>query len=195
MVVDHEKRYIFVSVAKTGSTSIRRRLGFFKDPPPLIYHMFLKDMIMNLPDCKDYFKFAFVRNPYDRAYSTYMNLKYGGHPSWADPIRKKNSFEEFVLDLESSEYSQFIHLRPQFEYVAVDGEIGVDFLGRFENLQEDFRIVEAKIGLLHGDLERYRITIPPNPLPVGEEKKYTQEMKDVILRFYKKDFESLGYDK
>ena len=89
MVVNPYKKFVFVSIAKCASTSIRRRLGYFNDPPPEEYHMFLKDILLLHPYAVDYFKFAFVRNPYDRLYSTYINLKHEGH-DWASAIKKRN---------------------------------------------------------------------------------------------------------
>ena len=88
MVVSDENRFAFVCIAKAASTSIRRRFGFTAtpenpDPPPHIYHMFLKDIIKQKPEAKDYFKFCFVRNPYDRLYSTYADFKYSLGHYWA----------------------------------------------------------------------------------------------------------------
>lgn len=190
MVVNDQFKYIFVSVAKCASTSIRRRLGYFKDPLPHIYHMFLRDILASKPHAKDYFKFGFVRNPYDRFYSSYINFKYDGHPSWADPFRAYPKFEQFALDFENSKCSKVIHMQPQTDYLFVDGELGVDFLGRFENLTADFHAIERALGMPHKDLIRTRIASTQRHDP----KVYTDDMKKVVQRFYKQDFENFGYE-
>ncbi len=190
MIVNHQQKYVFVSIAKTASTSIRRRLGYFDDPPPEIYHMFLRDIIKQQPKAKDYFKFAFVRNPYDRLYSTYINLKYDGHP-WAVDIKKKNTFREFVLDFNESKYSKYIHLQPQSDYIMYDNKIAVNFLGKFENLKENFRTVENILKISNKELKKLRSSGTKH----SESKFYDEDMKNIVREIYKEDFERFGYDK
>ena len=190
MIIDDEKKFVFICVAKTASTSMRRRFGYFEDPPPHIYHMFLKDILDKNPHTKDYFKFGFVRNPYDRLYSTYINLKYEGH-LWATALKAKRTFEEFVLDFEGSKYSDYIHLQPQINYLINGESIGLDYVGRFENLNDDFRDIEKILGLSHVKLkkERYSRTYPLDP------KFYTNSMRGVVCEIYGEDFERFGYEK
>jgi hypothetical protein len=189
MIIDDEKKFIFVCVAKTASTSIRRRLGYEDDPPPEEYHMFLSDILNEHPRGLPYFKFGFVRNPYDRLFSTYINLKYDGHP-WATALKQKRSFREFVIDFENSEYSNYIHLRPQSEYLTLDGKLGVDFLGRFENLAKDFREIEKKIGYSHKELSHIRSSSKNI-----EHKFYDHEMRKVVQKIYAEDFERFRYER
>jgi len=190
MIINDENKFVFISVPKTGSTSIRRRLGSFEDPPPETYHMSIEDILKQYPHVKDYFKFAFVRNPFDRIYSTYINLKYDGH-NWATELKKKRNFREFVLGLNDSQYSQYIHLRPQSEYIKLNEEIGVDFVGRFESLKEDFAKIEKKIGIKSEPLkkERWSSKRPNDP------KFFDYEMRQVVSEFYKEDFERFKYEK
>lgn len=190
MVIDHKHKYVFVCIAKTASTSIKRRLGFHDDPPPDEYHMFLKDIIHKNPETRSYFKFAFVRNPYDRLYSTYINLKHDGH-SWATALKQKKTFKSFVMDFEGSRYSDYIHLQPQVDYITRDNAIGVDFLGRYENLASDFAKVEKKLNLSHVPLKKLRwsSTVWSDP------KYYDEDMKKVVHRVYGEDFERFQYDK
>ena len=191
MIIDDKNNFVFICVAKTGSTSIRRRLGHTEDPPPEVYHMFLADVLKLRPDVESYRRFAFVRNPYDRAYSSYCNFKYDAGHDWAVPIKKKATFRDFIMDLENGEYSNFIHLRPQVECITINDQIAVDFLGRFENLSEDFAKMEKMIGLPHAPLERHRFSRKPGSDP----KVFDKDMLEVMRRFYKDDFERLGYEK
>ena len=133
MIINKEKKFVFVAIAKTACTSIHRRFGYYKDPLPHIYHMHLKDILKNNPECSGYYKFSFVRNPYDRLVSAFYNFRFSyEHHTWAYPIYKYKTFRDFILNLENSECMNFIHLRPQFEFLEVNGKVAVDFVGRFE---------------------------------------------------------------
>ena len=189
MIVDSKREFMFVCVAKTASTSIRRRFGYFQDPPPEEYHMFLEDGLERYPFAKDYFKFAFVRNPYTRLFSIYNNLKYDGHV-WASALKKKNTFEDFIMDLEGSEYSKYIHLQPQFHYVKKDNDIGVDFLGKYESLNQHFLQIQTILKQPSNPLERHRESSRSSQKPL-----YTENMKLVVQRVYWEDFERFEYEK
>jgi hypothetical protein len=191
MILDSDKKFLFIAVAKTACTSIHRRFGLFRDPPPEEYHMFLKDALLKHPEALEYYKFGFVRNPYDRLVSAYYNFKHSiEHKEWAFPIYKYDTFKEFVLDLEESECFQFIHLRPQIEYLAIDGKIGVDFVGKYENLEQDFLVVENHLGLENKILSKERTSKHP---PSSE--LYDEETREIVRRLYKDDFEKFGYEK
>lgn len=217
MIIDNNRKFVFIAVAKTGSTSITRRLGIFKDPIPKYYHMHLKD-IVDRYDVKSYYKFAFVRNPYDRLVSLYYDLKQSkGHLRWSYPILKYKNFHDFVLNLPESPCLNFIHLRPQFEYLQINGEVNIDFIGRFENLIEDFKIIEKKLSLNHEQLPHYRkreTSLNNNfqsalhakiikfikikmlkKNPENWEDEYTESTKNIVKMIYKKDFEVFGYEK
>lgn len=190
MIINRNRKFVFICVAKTASTSIRRYFGHKKDPPPEEYHMFLEEGLRQHPYARDYFKFAFVRNPYSRLFSIYKDFHKRHNHQWDSEIKSKNTFESFILDLENSGYSKYIHLQPQFEYVRFQNQIGVDFLGKYENLNEDFKKVETILGLPSKELIKIRASgnqpLRPN---------YTDEMKKVVQRVYAEDFERFGYEK
>ena len=191
MIIDHDSKFIFVAVAKTACTSIQRSFGTTQDPEPNIYHMHLKDIIKTNPEAKGYFKFGFVRNPYDRLVSAYHDLRYSkGHQSWAHPIQKYKTFKDFVLNLHNSPCRDFIHLKPQFEYLELDGELGVDFVGRFERLNDDFKSVQELINIEERSLDRHRSSSHEQYTTY-----YDTETKNTVYELYRKDFEAFGYEK
>lgn len=191
MIIDDNKKFVFVAIAKTACTSIHRRFGIKKDPIPSIYHMHLNDIIKENPSVKDYYKFAFVRNPYDRLVSAFYNFRFSPeHREWAHPIYKYDVFRDFVLDIENSGCLDFIHLAPQFDFLRVGDSIGADFVGRYENLNEDFAKVEAHLGLNHVELPVVRTSRHPHHTLM-----YNSEMKRKVQEIYEKDFEEFGYER
>ncbi len=105
-----------------------------------------------------YFKFAFVRDPWDRLVSCYLD-KFAPDDRPAPKIAKMRykganlykgmSFREFaegVCEIPDEEASP--HFRSQYIGLTagVDGRLLPDFVGRFESLREDFAHVARKIG-------------------------------------------------
>jgi hypothetical protein len=84
-----------------------------------------------------YFKFCLVRNPFDRAISFYYWRTKNWQKKHEEPIPDINNF---ILNLPEKRLSTWARY-------TIDNRIAVDFIGRFENLEEDLVIVERKIGI------------------------------------------------
>lgn len=90
-------------------------------------------------DFDDYFKFSFVRNPWSRLVSEYRYRAYLSHRSFKDFIM--NKLPDPGWD------DHYRHVMPQTEMVySDDGELLVDFVGKFERLQSDFDTVCDHLG-------------------------------------------------
>ena len=106
------------------------------------------------------------------------------------PIYKYKTFRDFVLDFENSPCKSFIHLQPQFDYLQIGDSVGVDFVGKFENLNDDMATIEKKIGLPHVELGIHR-----NSTHGYYENEYDADTKEIVYNFYKRDFKEFGYKK
>jgi chondroitin 4-sulfotransferase 11 len=152
------------------------------------------------------YTFAFVRNPWDRLVSCYRDKIQGEVEDFTrfaqsgvarclarfDVFSATMSFEEFVNAVASiPDADADEHFRSQHTYlVNVWGEIAVDFLGRYENLEFDFRHVAKRIGLPSG------ISLPrlqANPRVVSYADYYTAATRDVVATRYAHDVALFSY--
>ncbi|NEQ54684.1 MAG: sulfotransferase family protein [Leptolyngbya sp. SIO3F4] len=156
----------------------------------------------------EYFKFTFVRHPYTRAISTYTyiqrmaqikNLKgcikaiLGTHGIRQWPITKAylatNNFSDFIRH---EKFKTAFFAASQTKYLIDDSKkINLDFIGKLENLNEDFSKISNKIELGKADLEKKNISkksfFLKKPSLVESDYIYLQEL-------YKEDFDNFDYD-
>jgi hypothetical protein len=91
-------------------------------------------------DFDQYYKFSFVRNPWSRLVSEYRYRAYLSH----------KSFKDFVMNkLPGPGWDdKYRHVMPQTQMVCSDdGQLLVDFVGKFEQLQQGFEHVCAQLGI------------------------------------------------
>lgn len=120
---------------------------------------------------KSYFKFTFVRNPWDKAVS-----------EWLYFLKIKPNYRlEFKNSIQTYPFIEHCWLQKHFAH-------NCDFVGRFENLQEDFNIVCDKIGIARQKLPHEN---------KNKRKHYTEyyddETRDIVAQKYAKDIEYFGY--
>ena len=80
------------------------------------------------------------------------------------------------------------HIRPQFEYLCnTDRSIAVDFVGRFEKINEDWEVVREKLGIEE--------TLPHTNHSTRSHysKHYTTEAAEVVGKVYREDIEIFDY--
>lgn len=101
------------------------------------------------------FVFTFVRNPLDRLLSSYMNkivdVRNSGEYHnifWNHDITLNMSFDEFVeriVDIPDSKIDR--HLRSQASCLWDGESLIADFVGKFENMSEDWKSIADQFGL------------------------------------------------
>jgi hypothetical protein len=93
-----------------------------------------------------YFTFSFVRNPWDRYLSSYMKKR----KEAPNKIRKLWPKSKLLLNIAMLYKIGFLKwkTKSQLDYLTDnEGNIIVDFIGKFENLHEDFSTVCSRIGV------------------------------------------------
>lgn len=196
MIIDHEKKYVFIAVPKTASISVQFSLGWGHDvPEPHLYHKSLRD-IMAENECQDYFKFAIIRNPWDRIYSLYNDFRYKRVYQYSAKIRCEEpllseftNFNDMCVRLADSKWKDDLFFRSQFDQLSIDGQIALDFVGRFENLVEDFKIICDRIGL-----ERSLLHMNEGKKEKTYKDKYSASAMEAVRTLYSKDVEEFGYE-
>lgn len=211
-MISHKYKCIFLHIPKVAGTSIERLL---REIDPEIPQKVLRKRGFShfLNDHTDYFVFSFVRNPYDRFVSAWKwgELKFSKEGEL--PFYKKErsvSFEEYVLlttDLDYrkdnenlwSEYDEY-HTLPQFEFFPnlngghyftdkISPAFTCDFIGRFENLHEDFNTVCSNISV-----KQFKLPHAYNSKTFKQAFNWTSELKEKVYNYYKKDFELFNYE-
>lgn len=87
-----------------------------------------------------YFKFCFVRNPFERAVSDYLYLTRND----ASPP----SFSMYLRELERTSRDHHGRCKhDNFPLYSIDGAVAVDFVGHYENLAHDFEEVGRQLGI------------------------------------------------
>ncbi len=186
MLLSYPDRYLFVHLAKTGGTSVRAALSRRRWRDPLFWNSYVCHRISSISKhrigCKiprhapvvtakemlppllfnELFKFAFVRNPWDRMVSAFYHFQRERQDVLQQHrIVDVEQFIDWLLDvpLEDSVRPALVVAlrRPQLEFlVDLQGEIIVDFVGRYEHLLEDFEQIRQRLSLKSIDLPHKR---------------------------------------
>lgn len=158
-----------------------------------------------------YFSFAFVRNPWDRIVSCYLNkLNYHesdmyseGNPNWLNGaeirfyapykgrVFPRMSFRDFCIFVSGcpDDVSNG-HWRSQSAFLRGDkGLLPFDYIGKFETIGEDWKVVCGNLGV---DLVLPYCNVTGNRSDYRN--YYDSETKDIIYRRYKDDVDLFDYD-
>lgn len=186
-IVNHEYKHCFIHVPKVAGTSMESFewvTGYGHEN------------VNQLKPPQDYFLWCFVRHPADRLLSVW-NMYVQLFPKFykKNPIidvSEVDNFEDWVKALHNKRYPFRMHSHPQVSYIGYDTEdreYEMNFIGRFENLSEDWIKVQKAIG------------IDPKPLPHENSTKHRpwQECmntgtRELIKGIYDIDYEVLGYE-
>ena len=206
MIISHRHRFIFTAIPKTGTHSVRQALREHMGPedheqvrlfvekrlpyPELARighgHISLAELrpVLGEEAFASYFKFEFVRNPFDRfvSYCAFATSREGSFAR--DP---KAVMRHFLFTAPPTHHMVF---RPQHSFMTdADGKLLTDEIGRVEEMQPSYDAICTRIG------------IPSTPLGRVNSSRhedyrsyYDDQLIDGVKRIYGRDLELFGYE-
>jgi hypothetical protein len=136
---------------------------------------------------EDYFKFCFVRNPWDRAVSEYFYLK-----TMKGCCCKENDIPENFEDWcrKGMPCSWEGHTEPQINFMIDKNKKNImDFIGRFENLERDAQIILNKFEI-KGKLPKFNANKNKR---YHYSNYYSDYTRDLIKEKYSEDINYFSY--
>ncbi len=139
---------------------------------------------VTLEQMDTYFKFAFVRNPWDRVYSWYRNVMRDKLHQQELSIGGDSSFQEFVRNCLDT-----WALRPQLSWITDEtGEVAIDYVGKFETLEDDYRFICKRLGK---PVKKLPMTLHYGAAPYQE--VYDKYTKALVAEKYAEEIERFEY--
>ena len=205
MIVSFARKFIFVAIPKTGTHAVRQALrehlgpddieqvGLFvhkRLPIPELAalehgHLSLRQLRPHLPpeQFDGFFKFAFVRNPFDRfiSYCAFMTREGGQFE------QNPHGVMRHFIDNPQWEHVLF---QPQHTFVTgADGQLLTDYLGRVEEMQDSYDEAAKRIGIPSRPLERVNASSRRD-----YRDYYDRALIDGVAKLYARDLEYFGYE-
>jgi len=205
MIISALHKFIFVAIPKTGTHSVRRALRAHMGPQDLEQvGLFVQSKFpipelaeighghLSLAQVRPYlrpeewdslFKFAFVRNPFDRfvSYCAFMT-------------RDRDIFErdprQVMRHFLAKPPTGHILFQPQHGFVTdAEGKLLTDYVGRVEEMQRSYDEIAQRIGIPTATLDK-----------VNASKRrdyrdyYDQPLIDGVAKLYERDLLLFGYE-
>ena len=212
MRISHEHKFIFIANQKTASSAIRLALDDYSDIHGVsdinscyYYHtsaLSLKNHFEKKGwNWNDYFKFTFVRNPWDLVVSHFFyrnkvlrNCIKTGCEGWVYNFFKESfnsvGFNKWVKTVGGSMTFINGHASTQKDMlVDKDGNCIVDFVGRYENLNSDFEFIRKKLGYNCNEL-----SIENKSQHTHYSDYYNAESIEIVRNSYRPDINLFGYE-
>ncbi len=197
--IDKKRKIIFFVISKNACSSIKVTFSKrkFKDDDSVHSYYYrhsyagieMRRSVKIRKEEKNYFKFAVVRNPFDRLYSGYKNriasgtgfddyqlgFFFRGCKNFNDFVKKVTKLPNFLSDP---------HFQNQYSVICDKGGSVVDCIVRFENLEKDFEKIRKKY-----DLEELPHFNRSQDRKYEWMDHYTKEFASLVHKKYKRDFD------
>ena len=215
MLISPTRQFIFFHVPKTAGLSIRDVLQPYAEEPEkfkirrppratngqpnrmyevwqtLLLHASARDAQKELPPdlFARFFKFGFVRNPWDWQVSMYQFILRQETNPKHDTVKRLGGFDEYLeWVVETPDPYPKGTPKQQCEIlVDSDNQLLVDFVGHYETLSQDFQYVRDRLKI-EGTLPHLNAT--PHP---DYRSYYNERTKRLVADNFPADVELFGY--
>ena len=207
--VYRDRKLVYLIVSKVACTSIKMTIGksygTYSQQPMAIHDNALWNYHYgNLPSAyRSFYKFAFVRNPFDRLVSCYRDkiIFDGPNEIYQRPyfsqynysIPPNISFRDFVnIIINIPDTRADRHFKSQHSILYFRGKKMVDFIGKFENMKKDWQNLAQRY---HFDTQLARVHKTKKKAGVHSDYRlyYTEELVQLVYKRYRDDIELFGY--
>ncbi len=186
ITISEQKKFIWFRVAKVATRTIlahfkRENVQFTAEHPMQIRYP--------VNQYQSYFKFAFVRNPWDRLVSAWKNKVVDSNLLQFDETTRTkmldfSNFVEFMSMIDVSTCNP--HFRAQSALIDLNN---IDYLGRFESFDADFSEICLLLDVPAERIDRENVS--PDRKPYDD--FYADDTRQKVARIYRKDIQLLGY--
>jgi hypothetical protein len=178
-------KFIFIHINKTAGTSIQRALNIRHE------HKTAREKIEEIgrKRWENKFSFAVIRNPWDKVVSHYhYRVKSNQTGLKTNPVEFKDWVKLTYGNQDPFYYNNPKMFMPQTDWIADrDGQILVDFICRFEKLEQDFECVCKKLGKT-AELSHFKTTKHSH-----YRDYYNQETREIVSSWFEKDIRNFDY--
>lgn len=178
--------FVFIHINKTGGSSVEKALKLNFE------HKTALEKIAELGRARwdKRFSFTFVRNPWEKVVSHYH---YRVKTDQTNLASGRIGFGEWVkLTYGGRHPSYYDHPKmfmPQLDWISdADGRILVDFVGRFERLEEDFKEICQRLGA------RAELPHLKSSGHGGYRQYYDEDTARIVAEWFRRDVDRFGYE-
>ena len=180
--------FIFIHINKTAGTSVGKAIGL-----PVKDHLTAREVIARIgrDQWDTAYKFTLVRNPWDKVVSHY---EYRRKKDKTKIATRNMPFSEWVRKTYGEPKDSFYYnnprsFQPQVEWLKDnEGRITIDFVGKFESINTDFKQIQSAIGL---DTELPHLNASKR---ARYQSYYNDETRDIVERWFHEDISVFGYN-
>jgi hypothetical protein len=218
MPISYNHETIFVHIPKTAGTSINKMLDCYSENefvsfdwvrnmknkpflPAMSYEELMKVLYCHPQHLKGsqlcdifptewklFYKFAVIRNPYERVVSEYEYIQ--NHPVNKALDYKGLDFESFVrMVYKLPEFTRKLifdgHFDLQKDFIVKDNKIIVDEVFRYENIETCFKVLR----IITGKEETHELNFRKKPY----QEYYNNDSKYLVEQMFKIDLNYFGY--